>query len=161
MGSILGSDKSVFTGNLRSEDEPKSQGFFIVAAEKPESALTDQENQEKPQVEKKPTFVDYRRAGWQLGLTLAIDYTQSNANPDPSLHHFYGNNPYEQAIEKVGTIIEPYDQSKQFSTLGFGGVPTYMGQSDSNHCFPVNGNEADPRIRTIQHVLETYLDKLP
>ena len=33
------------------------------------------------QVRIKPSFVDYLRAGWEVSLTLAIDYTASNGEP--------------------------------------------------------------------------------
>ena len=31
-------------------------------------------------------FVDYIRAGWEIGLSIAIDFTASNTNNNPSLH---------------------------------------------------------------------------
>lgn len=33
------------------------------------------------EVKEKPTFVDYLRAGWQVSLTCAVDYTASNGEP--------------------------------------------------------------------------------
>ena len=37
----------------------------------------------------KPTFIDYLRAGWQISLSIAIDYTFSNLpiSDDTSLHY--------------------------------------------------------------------------
>jgi hypothetical protein len=88
------------------------------------------------------------RSGWQISLTLAIDYTASNGAPStPSSLHFMGqNNQYEAAIAQVGSIMEPYDQTKMFATFGFGGIPRHMGSNATSHCFPVNGNGMDPRI---------------
>ena len=59
----------------------------------------------------RPSFVDYLRSGWQISLTLAIDFTASNGNPsDPSSLHFLGaRNQYEAAIGQVGQILENYD----------------------------------------------------
>ncbi len=54
-----------------------------------------------------------------------------NGDPtDPnSLHHFStaGSrlNPYEQAIQAVGEILQEYDQSKRFPTYGFGARRVY------------------------------------
>ena len=64
------------------------------------------------------------RSGWQIGLTLAIDYTASNRQiTDPqSLHALGSNNQYIGAIHSVGTICEPYDNDRMFPTFGFGGV---------------------------------------
>ena len=47
---------------------------------------------------------------------------------DPnSLHNLRSFNSYQQAIQQVGAILEPYDHKRVFPTFGFGGVPMYMG----------------------------------
>ena len=33
------------------------------------------------EVKIQPTFVDYLRAGWEVSLTVAVDYTASNGEP--------------------------------------------------------------------------------
>lgn len=106
----------------------------------------------------RPSFVDYLRSGWQIGLTIAIDYTASNGAPSTpqSLHYLGANNQYEKAIYQVGQILEPYDQTRQFATFGFGGIPRHMGMNTTSHCFPLNGQPQDPRIYTIGGILETY-----
>ena len=91
----------------------------------------------------RPTMVDYLRAGWQVSLVNAVDYTASNGNPKrrDSLHYLGGNNQYELAIKSIGQIIEPYDSDRMFPTFGFGGVPLHMGGlQETSHCFPMNGN---------------------
>lgn len=52
------------------------------------------------EVREKPTFMDYLRAGWQVGMTVAIDFTASNGPPtSPSSLHFMGpQNPYQSAL---------------------------------------------------------------
>lgn len=111
----------------------------------------------------RPSFVDYLRSGWQIGLTLAIDYTASNGNPSQpnSLHFLGGQNQYEAAIAQVGSILEPYDQARMFATFGFGGIPRHMGLNSVSHCFPVNGSPADPRIQGVGGVLQAYRGTLP
>lgn len=44
-----------------------------------------------------PSFVDYLKSGWEIGLAVAIDYTASNIDPrDPQSLHFLGQfNQYE------------------------------------------------------------------
>ena len=62
----------------------------------------------------KPSFIDYLRSGWEVSLTLAIDYTASNgetSNPN-SLHYMGPQNQYENAIFNVGQVVEPYDHDK-------------------------------------------------
>ena len=39
----------------------------------------------------RPSFLDYLRAGWQISIVTAIDYTASNGNPsDRNSLHFLG-----------------------------------------------------------------------
>lgn len=93
-------------------------------------------------VQERPSFLEYLQAGWGISLSLAIDYTASNnpySQPD-SLHYLGGYNQYEHAIRSVGAILENYDSDKKFAVLGFGGIPTYMGQAQVNHCFPLYYN---------------------
>ena len=86
----------------------------------------------------KPHFTDYLRAGWQIGLTIAIDYTASNHMSN--LHAIGPQNQYMNAIGSVGSIIEPYDHTKFFPVFGFGGIHQGMGHRAVSHCFPINAN---------------------
>lgn len=76
-------------------------------------------------------FVDYLRSGWQLSLSVAIDFTASNGQvSDPtSLHKIGDDNEYGQAIKQVGDVLEPYDQFKNFPSFGFGGIPRFMNET--------------------------------
>ena len=51
-------------------------------------------------VMERPSFVDYLRSGWQISLSVAIDFTGSNGHPSQpsSLHYLGPNNQYEAAI---------------------------------------------------------------
>lgn len=109
-------------------------------------------------IREKPTFIDYLRAGWQVGMTVAIDYTQSNKDPsDPSSLHFLGpNNQYENALMNVGMVIEPYDNDRNFPVFGFGGFPRHMGINTVSHCFALNGNTSSPFIWSVPNIVATY-----
>ena len=82
------------------------------------------------------------KADWQMQLTVAIDYTLSNGEPnDPaSLHHAGPQNQYEAAINLVGGTVVQYDYDKKIPVFGFGGIPKFMGANTVSHCFPLNGN---------------------
>jgi hypothetical protein len=110
------------------------------------------------EVKEKPTFVDYLRSGWQVSLSVAIDYTASNGEPSQpgSLHALGPNNQYENALFNVGQVVEPYDSDANFPVFGFGGIPRHMGINGVNHCFAVNGNPANPEIQGIQNIVATY-----
>ena len=107
-----------------------------------------------------PSFVDYLRSGWAISLVCAIDYTGSNGEPTrPDSLHFLGpNNQYENALNWVGSIVEPYDSDRSFPVFGFGGIPRHMGINQTSHCFALNGNPANPEIIGIPAILQTYRD---
>lgn len=50
--------------------------------------------------------------------------SNGDASDPTSLHHFSDGitqpNPYEQAMQSVGDIIQDYDNTKMFPVLGFG-----------------------------------------
>jgi hypothetical protein len=55
-----------------------------------------------------PNFAEYLRSGWQMSLSVAIDFTASNGKiNDPKSLHYPGSitNEYEQAIMSVGGIL--------------------------------------------------------
>ena len=101
------------------------------------------------------TFVDYLKAGVQLGLSIAIDFTGSNGNPnDPrSLHYISGQEPnqYERAIYACGNIMAYYDYDQLFPCYGFG------AKINGQPCPMFNLNfQQDPNINLIQNVIEEY-----
>lgn len=53
-------------------------------------------------------------------------------------------NDYERAIWAVGDILINYDSSKRVPVWGFGGAP--RAGMDTLHCFPLNGNPANPEV---------------
>lgn len=105
-----------------------------------------------------PNFVDYLRSGWQISLSVAIDFTASNGQvSDPtSLHCTGSNNQYSQAIRQVGDILKQYDQLNNFPCFGFGGIPRFMNEAETSHCFPLNGRFDEPEIKGIDGILNTY-----
>ena len=98
-----------------------------------------------------------------MSLSVSIDFTASNGQitDKRSLHHLGGNNQYEQAITQVGEILEPYDHFKNFPVFGFGGVPKFMGEKETSHCFPLNGNFDEPEISGVDGILKHYKHNLP
>ena len=101
------------------------------------------------------SFVDYLKAGVQIGLSIAIDFTGSNGNPtDPrSLHFIAGQEPnqYERAIYACGNIMAYYDYDQLFPCYGFGAkinnIPTPL--------FNLNFQQ-DPNVHLIPNVIEEY-----
>lgn len=106
-----------------------------------------------------PNFAEYLRSGWQMSLSVAIDFTASNGKiSDPKSLHYPGSitNEYEQAIIQVGNILQTYDHFKQFPAFGFGGIPKYLGETEVNHCFPLNGQFEQPEVNGVDGIVEAY-----
>ena len=101
------------------------------------------------------TFIDYLKAGVQIGLSIAIDFTGSNGNPnDPkSLHFIGGNEPnqYERAIYACGNIVAYYDYDQMFPCYGF-------GAKINNTPTPIfNLNlQPNPNIHLIPNIIQEY-----
>ena len=113
----------------------------------------------KSRLKKILTFIDYLRLGVQICLSIAIDFTGSNGNPNKieSLHYIGGSlpNQYERAIYACGNICAYYDYDQMFPCYGFGAninnIPTQI--------FNLNFNNS-PDIHLIPNVIQTYHDAL-
>eukprot|EP01117_Protostelium_nocturnum_P007480 TRINITY_DN2673_c1_g1_i1.p2 TRINITY_DN2673_c1_g1~~TRINITY_DN2673_c1_g1_i1.p2 ORF type:complete len:523 (-),score=201.66 TRINITY_DN2673_c1_g1_i1:2011-3579(-) len=105
---------------------------------------------------KSPTFLEYIMSGMEISLSIAIDYTGSNGNPDvPSSLHYQKTdqlNEYAKAIRSVGDVVAPYDRSGNFAAYGFGGSFQPAGTS---HCFNLNLTNS-PYLPGIDGVLMAY-----
>jgi hypothetical protein len=66
------------------------------------------------------------------------------------------SNQYEAAIYHVGSVLEPYDSDRMFPVFGYGGIPTHMGESSTNHCFPVNGEKTNPNVFGVEGIVGIY-----
>jgi hypothetical protein len=101
------------------------------------------------------TFVDYLKAGVQLGLSIAIDFTGSNGPPTDSrsLHFINGQEPnqYERAIYACGNIMAYYDYDQLFPCYGFG------ANINGQPCPLFNLNlQQDPNIHLIENIIQEY-----
>jgi len=114
-------------------------------------------------IEIHPTFADFILGGCEVSAIVAVDYTGSNGDPQQasSLHHISSQkNQYQQAIESVGEVIEPYDTDKMFPVLGFGAytlLPNNKWSNSVDHCFTVGGGE----VQGVQGMLQAYQNSLP
>ena len=107
------------------------------------------------------SFLDYLRGGMEINLTIAIDFTLSNGNPkEKSSYHYLGAKQtiYEKAIKSCGDIVGHFDFDQKFPAFGFGGK--FFGDPKVSHCFPLNGNTANPEIKRIDGILKAYRNVL-
>ena len=106
-----------------------------------------------------PSFFEYIKAGFKISLIGTIDFTYSNRTTrNPSSLHYIGNpkNQYINCLTSVTKILDKYDSDGKYPFFGFGAIPTFMGATEVSHCFPLNGNTADPHITGVDNVLATY-----
>ena len=110
-------------------------------------------------VTKNYTFVDYLNVGLKIGLSVAIDFTGSNGNPNESksLHYIGGMEPnqYERAIYSCGNIISPYNYEQSFPCFGFGAKINNMPYQIFNLNF-----QQDPNVIGIQGIIDEYHNAL-
>ena len=109
----------------------------------------------KTEITKNYTFVDYLKAGIEIGLSVAIDFTRSNGNPkeSSSLHYIGGNtkNQYERAILACGNIVGYYDLDQLYPCFGFGAKINNTLQQIFNLNF-----QEDPNVAYIEGIINAY-----
>ena len=101
------------------------------------------------------SFIKLLKAGLNLDLSIAIDFTGSNGNPkcENSLH-FISNgfiNNYEKAMRENIKIISMYNKSNKYNVYGFGA----QLNGKFKDIFNINGND-DESIIGIENIISKY-----
>ncbi|XP_037497211.1 protein BONZAI 3 isoform X2 [Jatropha curcas] len=89
-------------------------------------------------------------------------FSASNGNPQnpDSLHYIDPSgrlNSYQQAIMKVGEVIQFYDSDRRFPAWGFGGR-TPAGTV--SHCFNLNGSPSGFEVEGVERIMAAYATAL-
>lgn len=116
------------------------------------------------------------QGGCEISLLVAIDFTYSNGNPkDPTSLHYLPSlatadfppskgpvspvdrlNPYQEAIQAVGKILQQYDADNMYPVFGFGAQT--LGRDGkfgmTSHCFNLHPEEKE--VKGIEGVLALY-----
>jgi hypothetical protein len=95
--------------------------------------------------------------GTEVNFMVAVDFTASNRpQNDPSSLHFISQYPnqYQQAIQRVGDVLEFYDNDKHFPTWGFGGVVSPGGRAE--HCFNLIQGGPNAMASGVAGIMEAY-----
>ena len=108
----------------------------------------------------KPSLVEYLTNGWEMQVSIGIDFTLSNLEiTDPKSLHRQGKNgdmnQYEKAIFEVCNVLSEYTKDGNFNVYGFGGIPRYMNMERVSRLWNLNG-EANPSCRGTLEVLKAY-----
>jgi hypothetical protein len=110
------------------------------------------------------TFLDYIEGGWEINMVIGIDFTGSNGNPAmPGTLHYIDKiggvpNPYQQTVHSLADVLTQYDHDQLFPCYGFGGRSAT--DRKVSHCFPLNGNPANPYAHGVPGILEAYASAL-
>ena len=83
--------------------------------------------------------MDFMQAGLSLSQVVVIDYTKSNGNlrEPSSLHHIdkETDNQYEACIKLAGSILFPYNKTKDISVYGMGASMSVIGVNETTDFF--------------------------
>ena len=101
------------------------------------------------------SFIKLLKAGLNLDLSIAIDFTGSNGNPKcKNSLHFISNgfiNNYEKAMRENIKIISMYNKSNKYNVYGFGA----QLNGKFKDIFNINGND-DESIIGIENIISKY-----
>ncbi|KAI6662043.1 Copine-8-like [Oopsacas minuta] len=110
------------------------------------------------------SFSDHLKAGLQINLHLAIDFTGSNGNPmKPSSLHYMGGvrpNKYVEVLRSVVSILAPYDSDQSIPCYGFGAKLPVDNFAAAHMCFPLNGKVDSPEITGVEQIVTAYQETL-
>lgn len=112
------------------------------------------EPQNGPRLMDASNFPEYVKRGLRLEFCVGVDFTSSNGNPllEGTNHYQDPNgalNDYEETIVAVGSAIDLYSNSKEYSVFGFGAK--YGGLV--RHLFQVGPS---PQVQGVDGILEAY-----
>jgi uncharacterized protein YegL len=115
------------------------------------------------------SFSCFTLGGTEIAIDFAIDFTNSNGEPEEktSLHYinpqfdplnFYSMNDYQKAISAIGYVLEPYDTNKLMGVYGYGGC---FNKSASPHfAYPLTNDPEKPNVLGTRGVLDIYTHAL-
>eukprot|EP01061_Rhynchopus_euleeides_P045839 TRINITY_DN8433_c0_g1_i1.p1 TRINITY_DN8433_c0_g1~~TRINITY_DN8433_c0_g1_i1.p1 ORF type:complete len:535 (+),score=188.72 TRINITY_DN8433_c0_g1_i1:200-1804(+) len=106
------------------------------------------------------SFLEYVRGGFDINLTICVDFSASNRMPHDvtSLHYMDGrrtDNEYVRALRAVLKVVGEYDKDQLFNLYGFGAGTPERGNEPMN-IFPVTGDPNRVQVQGIQGVVDEY-----
>ena len=110
------------------------------------------------QVEQCHSFLDFVRGGFDINLTVAIDFTKSNKpfDSEKSLHYRRSDNrtnEYMAAIQAVGAVMCCYDKDQEFPVYGFG---ARLPSGQISNCFPCTMMPNNVEVSGLDGIAEVY-----
>ena len=103
----------------------------------------------------KISLIKLKRDGLNIDLSIAIDFTGSNGDPNfsDSLHYIKNGfvNNYEKSIRACCDILSVYNKKDEYDVYGFGADVN----GEFSNCFNINFNE-NSKIKGVENIIKEY-----
>ena len=103
----------------------------------------------------KISLIKLKKQGLNIDLSIAIDFTGSNGDPEysDSLHRIENGfvNNYEKSIRACCDILSVYNKKDEYDVYGFGADVN----GEFSNCFNINGAE-NSKIKGIENIITEY-----
>ena len=103
----------------------------------------------------KISLIKLKRDGLNIDLSIAIDFTGSNGDPNfsDSLHYIKNGfvNNYEKSIRACCDILSVYNKKDEYEVFGFGANVN----GEFSNCFNINFNE-NSKIKGVENIIKEY-----
>eukprot|EP01060_Flectonema_neradi_P004630 TRINITY_DN12_c3_g1_i1.p1 TRINITY_DN12_c3_g1~~TRINITY_DN12_c3_g1_i1.p1 ORF type:complete len:809 (+),score=191.51 TRINITY_DN12_c3_g1_i1:123-2549(+) len=103
------------------------------------------------------SFLEYVKGGFDINLTICVDFSSSNRqiNDPTSLHYLNpqrNDNEYLKALRSVVAVLGEYDKDQEFPFYGFGAQVPQM----NSDCFPVTFDINKVEVEGIEGIVTAY-----
>ena len=103
------------------------------------------------------SFLEYVKGGFDINLTVCVDFSSSNRqiNDPTSLHYLNPHrhdNEYLKALRSVVSVLGEYDKDQEFPFYGFGAQVPQM----NSDCFPVTFDINRAEVEGIEGIVTAY-----
>ena len=103
----------------------------------------------------KISLIKLKKDGLNIDLSIAIDFTGSNGDPNysDSLHYIKNGfvNNYEKSIRACCDILSVYNKKDEYEVFGFGANVN----GEFSNCFNINFNE-NSKIKGVENIIKEY-----
>ena len=103
----------------------------------------------------KISLIKLKKDGLNIDLSIAIDFTGSNGDPNfsDSLHYIKNGfvNNYEKSIRACCDILSVYNKKDEYDVYGFGADVN----GEFSNCFNINFNE-NSKIKGVENIIKEY-----
>ncbi|KAJ9464977.1 Protein BONZAI 3 [Diplonema papillatum] len=114
------------------------------------------------EVETAHSFLEYVKGGFEINLTICVDFSSSNGKPTDvtSLHYSDPNrrldNEYVKALKAVVKVLGEYDKDQAFPFYGYGARERTSMDPAASDIFPVTFDPHRVEVHGIEGIVDAY-----